>query len=436
MPAITTEAGLEEIRSDPAKFNDYISSFVAERMGEGVEGAVARAVAKNALPGRLPPNMAALETRDVATKPLGRITGLPLKNHNPRAEGANLDDKFKFLGEFLSLITPFYIQRHGIDERLKLMMDSETKNLNEAAGGDGGFTVPEIFRAELLMLALEDFIVRQRAFNIPMTSSTIKIPAIRDTSHATNVFGGVQAYWGSEAATITSSQPTFRQVEMVAKKLTGYTAASNELLNDNAIALEALLMRLFAQAVGFFEDDAFFNGTGAGQPLGILNAPALISVSKETGQAAATVVAENLDKMYSRMLPSSMNKAVWVCSHDCLPQLFALSRSVGVGGAPVFITNISQGPPMMIYGRPLIVTEQCQTVGTVGDIYFVDFSYYLLGDRQALTMAASPHVNFTSDEMVWRFVERLDGQPWVDSALTPRHGSNTLSPFVALATRA
>ncbi len=422
MPTITTEAELEEIHSDPDKFTKFLHGFIDERVGEttdaAIRGAVERAMGKAKLPQR--PPLSAAATRE--------WNGPHLAGYNPDADGADLDGKFKRFGEFLQVSTPQYIARNGVDPRLK--------NLNESAGGDGGHTVPEEFRANLLMMALEEVIVRPRAFVLPMGSSTMKIPAIRDTSHATNVFGGVQAFWGAEAASLTASQPTFRQLDLTAKKLTGYTVASNELLADNAVGLEALLMRLFGSAIAFFEDDAFFNGTGGGNPLGILNAPALISVTKETNQPAATIVSENLDKMYSRMLPSSMNKAVWVCSHDALPSLFGMSRSVGVGGAPVFITNMAGGPPMTIYGRPLIVTEQCQTVGTVGDIFFVDFSYYLLGDRQALTMAASEHAGFITDEMTWRFVERLDGQPWVDSPLTPRHGTNTLSPFVALATRA
>lgn len=411
---IKTESELLDILGDPAKMADYIGGVIAEKMG-GVTEAAGAAVAT------------ALKDHGVKRLPMGGTSEAVLDS-SAIAAGAELDGKFKRFGEFLKVASPGYIQQYGFDPRLK--------NLNEGAGGDGGFTVPEEFRAQLLKLSIEDAKIRPRAFKIPMASSSAKIPAIRDTSHATNLFGGVQAYWAAEAATLTSSQPTFRQIELIAKKLTGYTAASNELLADNAIMLESLLMQLFGTAIAFFEDDAFFNGNGNGQPLGILNAPALISVAKETGQAAATIVTENIDKMYSQMLPSSYDRAVWFCSPSCLPQIFALSRVVGVGGAPVMVANIAGAPFMSIYGRPLIVTEQCQVLGTVGDLFFTDLNYYVIADRQAVTMAASPHVNFTSDETVWRFTERLDGQPWIDSALTPRHGSTTLSPFVALATRA
>ena len=340
---------------------------------------------------------------------------------------ANTVGEWKTLGEWLRAIHPM-LNRGVLDARLKAN--------NENDPGAGGFTVPDEFLARLLMLSLEPSIIRPRAFVLPMSSQSIRVPAIRDTSHASTVFGGVQAYWTAESGSVTESNPTFRQVQLNARKLTGYTTTSNELLADNAISLEALLIRMFGEALAYFEDTAFINGTGAGQPLGILNAPALISVSKETGQAATTLVAENFDKMYSRMLPSSMQRAVWIAHPDTFPQLAALSRPVGTGGSAVWIANMVGGPPSSIYGRPLLFSEKAQTLGTAGDIYFVDLSYYLIGDRMSMEMSSSPHVRFVNDETVHKFVQRVDGQPWIDSALNPRYGNTTLSPIVALASRA
>ena len=121
---------------------------------------------------------------------------------------------------------------------------------------------------------------------------------------------------------------------------------------------------------------------------------------------------------------------------DTFPQLAQMSMSVGTGGSPVFIANAVGGAPTSLFGRPIIFSEKAQTLGTKGDVYFADLSYYLIGDRQSLTAAASPHVKFTTDQTVYRFIKRLDGRPWLDTAITPRNGSNTLSPFVALAARA
>lgn len=355
------------------------------------------------------------------------------KAHNsnpasPAAKAYSGIEPFEHFGDFLTSMSNHFHQR-GLDPRLK--------DMNESMGGEGGFLVPEEYRAELMRLSLENAIVRPRARTLPMGGPTLRIPSIRDTSHATNVFGGVSGSWVQEAGTVSSStnQPTFQQILLTARKLTGYTVASNELLADSAIGLESLIGELFPEAISYFEDDAFINGTGGGQPLGILNANALVAQAKETGQAAATIIYQNLLKMYSRMVPSSLSRAVWVAHMDTLPQLGQLSLEVGTGGSALWIMNASQGVPMSIFGRPLLFTEKCQTVGTAGDIYFVDLGHYLIGDRQALTMARSEHVNFTSDEIAWKFVQRVDGRPWLTSALTPRNGSTTLSPFVNLATR-
>ena len=342
--------------------------------------------------------------------------------------GVDISGQWKNIGEFVQAMSP-HVTHKAMDARLKV--------LNEGQGDQGGFLVPDEFRAELLRLSLEDAVVRPRARVVPMSGLTLRYPSIRDTSHASNVFGGVTGYWTPESGTITQSEPTFSSVVLTAKKLVAGTRVANELIRDSAMSVEGLLNDLLPSALSYFEDDAFINGSGAGQPVGILNADALVSVAKETGQAASTLLTENVIKMYSRMLPRSIPRSVWVMHPDVQPQLFSMSLSVGTGGAPMFFPagGMTGSPTPNLLGRPVILSEKCQTLGTAGDIYLVDLSYYLVGDRQAMEMASSSHVRFNTDETDIRIIQRVDGRPWIDSALTPRNGSNTLSPFVALATR-
>lgn len=421
MADIQSQAELEQLLESPhlqniieEKAKEVLGSAVKDQMDEAFrEGAVSR-----------PP----MSEEAVSAK--GFTAGWDSYQEdgkiNLAKEAQSMDGQFKTFGEYLTSIAPNSVSR-GVDPRLKV--------LGEGQGDQGGFLVPEQFTTQLLSLALEDAVVRPRAFKLPMSSLNLHLPTIVDTTHATNVFGGVQGYWTPESGSYTASEPSFGRISLTAKKLTAYTSAANELLADSAISLEALLLRLFPQALAYFEDDSFINGVGGGQPLGIINADALITVAKETGQAATTITAENIDKMYSRMLPSSRAKAVWLAHPDTLPQIVAMSRSVGTGGSAAVMGNLTGSAPASLYGRPIIMSEKCQTLGTAGDIFFVDFSYYVIGDRQTLSMASSPHVRFQNDETVWRFTQRLDGRPWLESALTPRNGSNTLSPFVNLATR-
>jgi HK97 family phage major capsid protein len=140
--------------------------------------------------------------------------------------------------------------------------------------------------------------------------------------------------------------------------------------------------------------------------------------------------------MYSRMLPQSLGSAVWVVSPNTFAELATMALSVGTGGGPIWLNNGVQGPPATILGRPVVISEKVSALGNEGDVNFIDFSYYLVGDRQAMTVSSSEHFRFQNGETSFKFVERLDGRPWLQSALTPRNGGDTLTPFVSLAERA
>ena len=354
--------------------------------------------------------------------------------YNPKAMGAPLDDMFESSAEYFQAIWHNTHQTTEVTNQLTRMRNAFT----EAVPSEGGFLVPERLRAELLRVAMETSIVRSRARVVPMDSLRVPFPAIDHTDSSSNVFGGIIAYWTEEAAALTASTAAFSRVVLEAKKLTAYTTVSNELVEDSAISFQAFIDDIFPEALAFYEDIAFLNGTGVGEPLGVLHADnqGAIEVSKETGQAAATIVWENLVNMYARMLPSSLGRAVWVVGIDSFPQLATMSLSVGTGGSAIWLNNGAVGPPMTILGRPVVFTEKAKTVGTVGDINLIDFSFYLIGDRQVMSAKSSEDFRFQNDETAFRIIERVDGRPWLNGAITPQNGGSTLSAYVQLAARA
>jgi HK97 family phage major capsid protein len=141
--------------------------------------------------------------------------------------------------------------------------------------------------------------------------------------------------------------------------------------------------------------------------------------------------------MYARMIPSSINRAVWLASPDTFVELATMALNVGTGGSAVWLTDGVGAPVLTLLGRPVILTEKAPAaLGTQGDLSFVDVGMYLIGDRQMMTVDSSPHVKFTSDKTTYRMIQRNDGRPWVESAITPKNNSATLSPFVQLDDRA
>jgi HK97 family phage major capsid protein len=345
---------------------------------------------------------------------------------------------FKSMGEFFSSVVEAAKTPDDIDKRLRAL--KAPSGLNEAVSSEGGFLVRPEYANVLLEKLYNTGEITRRVYHMPVgaNSNGVSIPAVAESSRANGSrFGGVQAYWAGEAAQFTGSKPSFEMIDLKLKKLTALCYASDELLAD-AVALESFITRKFPEEMAFKTEDAIFEGSGAGMPLGITNAPALVTVTKEVGQAAATIVKANIDKMYARMWGRSLQNAVWYVNQDAMPQLLSLNQAVGAGGSVVFLAagSMANQPYNTLYGRPIVPVEYCSTLGTVGDIIFADLGEYVMQDKGAAQMASSIHVRFDYDETAFRFVYRVDGQPMWRTALTPFKGTNTLSPFVALATRA
>jgi HK97 family phage major capsid protein len=369
--------------------------------------------------------------------------------YNRHAAGAQFeakfpeDERFGSIGEYCMAIREEArpTARRDRGEMLRKLSNIREfmNSFSSEDGGSGGFLIPEVMRSELLQLSIEQSTVRSRATVIPMSTLSVPIPTVDDTSHVSSVFGGIQFYWAEESSSLTESAATFGKVTLTAKKLAGFFKVPNELLND-APAFSAFFDTRVPQALAYFEDISFMNEDGVGAPLGFNGCPASIAVAAESGQTTKTIVWENIAQMYSQMLPTSHDNAVWIASHDSFKQLATMALSVGTGGGPVWIGGWSQpgsqSPPMTILGRPVIFTEKMGPLGTQGDINYVDLSYYLIGDRQQVEVSASEHAFFQNDQTAYKIIAREDGRPWVQSALTPHNNSSSLlSPFVQLASR-
>jgi HK97 family phage major capsid protein len=310
--------------------------------------------------------------------------------------------------------------------------------LSEAVPADGGFLVQPDFSSELIKRAYDTGILAKMCRKLPLSNDTnsLKINGIDETSRANGSrWGGVQAYWANEADALTGKKPKFRQMLLTLKKLTGLCYATDELLKDTS-ALGEVIMQGFSEEFGFKVDDAIINGDGSDKPSGILNSAALVSVAKETGQAAATLVPQNIAKMRMRLWARSRQNAVWLVNQDIAAELGLMKLPIGTGGVSVYLpaNGLSGQPYDTLYGRPVIEIEQAQTLGTKGDIMLVDLSQYLLIDKQ-MESASSVHVRFLYDENTFRFIYRVDGQSAWHQPLTPFNGSNTQSPFISLDAR-
>lgn len=339
-------------------------------------------------------------------------------------DGGTADKHIKTFGDFLTAVN------RGDVKRLREIYGS-TKGLEESSGASGGYLVPQQFLSSLMQMAAELSIVRPRAFVLPMSSKDASIPAIDYSGDYvagnTAFLGGMQMQWVSEGATVPTTEPKFRKLNLVAHKMSGQVPVTNELLADNAAGLEALLIRLFSYAVAYAEDYAFLAGDGIGKPLGILNSPATITTATALTATGPTVA--ELSTMYKRLIPASRATAVWLIN----PLLTDLLLAINSSGANTltFLPNLQGRVEPRLFGLPVIETEKVPSTFAAGGLLLADFQQYVVGARQQIEIARSEHVNFNTDETVWRVTSRVEGQPWLNAAVKIGSGTNdTVSAFV------
>ena len=393
-----------------------------------------------------------------ALEPKTRGTGVDnLRTEQLPAEakgGADGNHGFKNPREFLFTVMKAYQTQGEFDPRLinlyepNLEAIKNGETVRKAVGSDeartisdpyGGFLVPVTFTPELLKIDPEEDPIGGRTQKIPMASPIVKIPARTDKDHTTSVSGGLIVTREPETVAFPSSQMQLEQVTMEAHMLTGLSYASENLLRDSPISFAAILSAGFSdQFVYHLVNERLF-GTGVGQFLGIvtaLDASGLgptVSVAKETGQVANTIVFENVVNMRSRCW--KYNQAVWLANHDAYPQLSSLKLNIGTAGTAMYTPSLREDRPDLLLGRPIFYTEYCKTIGTQGDLILANWSQYLEGTYQPMANEESVHVRFVNHERTFKFWMRNAGAPWWKTALTPKNSTNKLSPFVVLDTR-
>lgn len=310
--------------------------------------------------------------------------------------------------------------------------------MSEAVGSDGGYLVMPEFATGILDRVYSNDLW-SRTDNYTVTGNSMTFNANAETSRANGSrHGGLRGYWLGEGATKTATKPTFRQITLRLVKLAVVVYLTDELLEDTGNVLTQYVTRKAAEEFNFMIGDALINGTGVGQPLGLLNWPSLVSVAKESGQLADTLETENIIKMFSRFYGPNRNNLIWLHNQDVEPELFTMTLGVGTGGVVTYMPpgGLSSAPYATLMGRPIFPTEFNPTLGDQGDIIAADLGQMISISKGGIAQAVSIHVEFLTDQTALRFVMRLNAGPWESAPITPYKGTLTQSNAVTLDARA
>jgi len=302
----------------------------------------------------------------------------------------------------------------------------------EKVGEDGGFLVPEEISAAILKKMEGDESLMSRTNTIQVAGNNLTINV--DENQPWN--GGVQAYWTGEGQSITESKPSFKQASWRLHKLAALVKATDELLED-ATALESYIKSAAPSAILHQVNKAIISGNGVAKPMGVISCPFTVTVAKKGGQAADTILAENIIEMYSRMFPMSRANAVWYINPAVEVQLRLLQDGVG---NYIYLTpgsQMNQSPYATLLGRPVMpMMGGMPALGDLGDIIFADLSYYyMIRKASGVKAATSIHLHFDKEITSFRFSLRLDGKCPYQSPVTTEFGAYSMSAFVQLEAR-
>jgi len=350
--------------------------------------------------------------------------------------GGRQSGPFRSFGEQMISVYNAGIPGGVIDQKLHIL---NATGIGSSIPSEGGFIVQTDFSTALLDRMNKTAVLAPKCWHVPIGANAdgLEMPTIDETSRATGSrWGGVQVYRRAEADTVTAKKPKFGAFELRLEDLMGLCYTTNRQLKD-APSTGAIISRAFEEEFSFVLDNEIVRGTGVGECLGILNSGALVTVLKETGQAADTVLIENIVKMFSRMPARYRKNAFWAINQEIETQLFTMGLVIGMGGSPVFLPggSISGEPYGSLFARPIIPIEQASALGDRGDIMFLNLDQYCIIEKDGLEATQSIHVRFVYDESCFKFIVRNNGAPLWKSTLTPFKGAQNLSPFVVLEAR-
>ncbi len=336
---------------------------------------------------------------------------------------------FKCAGDFLHSVAKSTLDRR-VDDKL-----DKSLGANETTAGDGGYTVPIEYAQTLMDNIRSQSQIFSKCRQYPIGSNNLYIPALSDTSRSVTTSGytgrgGVVTYTIGEGETVVASKPAFGRITLAPKKNCALVYATSEMIEDSVANTGALIEQIVSESLAEYLDYQVMFGNGDPQMTGLVAHTAATTVARA---ATGAVSDDDFLNMYAKIWPGSISRGYWIVNNSVLSSMMSMT----IGNNAVFVPagGLGGAPYSTLFGRPIIVSQFAEDLGTKGDVVFADLSQYLVGIRRTLEATSSVHVAFTTDEMAFRFTMRVDGKPgWLD-AFTQLNGGE-VSPFVVLADKA
>lgn len=313
---------------------------------------------------------------------------------------------------------------------------------NFTTAADGGYAIPQEWSSNLSSKPMNIPDLVGMTSNESISGNYLHLPGFSSSTETANSelsIDGIQGGYAGEGTSFTPKKATFGDKYLLLKKLYVYIPFTNEVLADASYDVSNKIQEKGINWLARKKNEMVVSGGGTTAPTGILNYTALLTITKESGQASKTFNFENAKKMYQAMYPECHLNSVWLINPFLWAQLVGMTfTAAGTTSAFGALTYNAQDEfQLRLFGRPVISTLACSIPGLVGDVIYADLSQ-VKSIKKDLVVAVSSDIGFGTDETYFRLTDRHDWDIdtcWPDS-LTPRNGgTNKFSPFIALESR-
>ena len=291
----------------------------------------------------------------------------------------------------------------GLEARA-LQMDSDTA---------GGYVVaPQQFVAKLIEGAKNRVFVRQRAtvYSIPKAES-LGAPALDNRP--------ADPTWTAEIKTGNEDSTTsFGKRELYPHPLAELIKISKKLIRANALDVEGIVRDQLAYKVAIVEENAFLNGDGSNEPLGVFTAGAPgISTDRDvsTGNTDTSIKSDGLIEAKYTLLSNYWDKAAWMFHREG----FKMIRKLKDGdGQYLWRPGLAGDRGDMILDIPAVMSEYVPHAFTTGLYVGIlgDFSYYWIADALDMTIQTLVELYAATNQNGYILRKETDGLPVLEEA--------------------
>ncbi|WP_236696911.1 phage major capsid protein [Sphingomonas sp. Leaf257] len=292
-------------------------------------------------------------------------------------------------------------------------------NMEQSTNTKGGYLVDTAYSRDFIDLLRPRVVIRNLgARSVPMPDGNLTMR--KKTA-------GTQAGYVGERVPAPTTDMKVGQLSMTAKKLMALVPITNQLIRRASWGVDQMVRDDLLESAAVKEDQQFLRGVGSDlAPTGVRYLVAAANVLAMSANANLTGVTSDLGRM--TLAVKNANVPMINCGWVMSPRVREFLAGLRDGNGNIVYPSIEANNTLKGYkiGETTSVPDNLGAGGNESELYFGDWSQFLIGDTYQVAIAASDtaayddggviRAAFSNDETVIRLIEEHDTQLRYDRA--------------------